>query len=122
MALSRCTTWDGVSMAVAMVHSGSGRSSGNGRTSPAAVPQEFFWWTSLGRFLTLPVFVLDAEGNLVYFNPAAEHLLGRESRRGRTAAPGGLGAALGADQHRGSSHPARAVTGHGGAVGRQPTH
>ena len=31
---------------------------------------------SLGRFLRLPLFVVDAEGNLAYFNEAAEPLLG----------------------------------------------
>ena len=64
-------------MAVAMVDSAGRSMGGNGRTGPSAVPAESFWTKSLARSLTLPIFVLDGEGNLAYYNPAAAHLLGR---------------------------------------------
>ena len=64
-------------MAVAMADSGGSELRGNGRTGPTAVPPELFWTKALGRYVTMPIFVLDVEGNLAYFNRAAEPVLGR---------------------------------------------
>jgi PAS domain-containing protein len=64
---------------VATVDSGDERRDGNRQSGPTGVPPESRWTRSpgaLGRFLRLPLFVVDAEGSLAYFNEAAEPLLG----------------------------------------------
>ena len=49
---------------------------GNGEGGSFAVPVDSLWTRSLGRFLRFPLFVVDAKGNLAYFNQPAEQLLG----------------------------------------------
>ena len=49
---------------------------GDGEAGSSAVPVGSLWTRSLGRFLRFPLFVVDAEGNLAYFNQPAEQLLG----------------------------------------------
>ncbi len=39
---------------------------------------EIILMRQLASYLTLPVFVVDPEGNLLYYNPPAEPLLGRQ--------------------------------------------
>lgn len=62
---------------MAMAGPGKQPPNGNGETGPTGVPTESRWARSLGRLLASPTLVIDAEGNLAYFNPAAERLLGR---------------------------------------------
>jgi PAS domain-containing protein len=66
-------------MAVARVDSGNEGSERHGQPGRTGVPPASRWnrsLGSLGHFLRLPLFVVDAEGNLAYFNEAAEPLLG----------------------------------------------
>jgi PAS domain-containing protein len=65
------------SMTLAMTGSGGHELGGNGRTGPTAVAPGSLWTKALGRYVGLPMFVLDAEGNLAYFNETAAALLGR---------------------------------------------
>jgi hypothetical protein len=108
-------------MTLAMTGSGGHELGGNGRTGPTAVAPGSLWMKALGRHVGLPVFVLDAEGNLAYFNETAAALLGRSYTEIGPLPPEEWGALWTPTTVEGTPDPGRPATGHGGIAGT-PTH